>query len=565
MLEFLRRLLTVDDSTMEDTFSLGERPPLVTPGEAARPGRRRRRPGQGPSEPPPGGEPLATSLADNRRRLEAAFNIPPNVDMVVRPFTIGTRPPLKALAAYMQGLAKRDIINNAILTSLMQLAHLDPTPLDRRQFVEEIASRWLPGNEVKILTTWPQVIDEIIFGATVVLVEGSDRALAVETRGWDYRSVEEPQSEMLVRGPHEGFVENFRTNTGLVRKMLRSERLVTEMTTVGRLGKAFLAIMYVEGLANPKLINEVRRRVATIEVDCVADTGILEQLIEDYPLAFMPSMLATQRPDRVAAHLGEGHVALLLDSSPYALVMPTTFFTLVHSPEDHYLRWPFGAFMRVIRMGAFFIALTLPALYVAITNYHHEMIPTELMLSIAAAREIVPFPTAMEVFLMEGAFELIREAGLRVPTVIGPTIGIVGALILGQAAVQAGIISPLLVIVVALTALGSFGIPDYGLQFGVRISRFLFILAGSALGFLGIAAGLVVLALHLASLKSFGVPVLSPRAPYRKSRDVILRGPIYQDEERPAYLRPLEPRRQAEITRPWWPQALIHWRRRRKP
>ena len=259
MLEFLGRLLTVDDSTMEATFSLGERPSLVTPGEAARPGRRRRRPGQGPSEPPSGGEPLTTSLADNRRRLEAAFNIPPNVDMVVRPFTIGTRPPLKALAAYMQGLAKRDIINNAILTSLMQLAHLDPTPLDRRQFVEEIASRWLPGNEVKILTTWPQVIDEIIFGATMVLVEGSDRALAVETRSWDYRSVEEPQSEMLVRGPHEGFVENFRTNTGLVRKMLRSERLVTEMTTVGRLGKAFLAIMYVEGLANPKLIGEVRR------------------------------------------------------------------------------------------------------------------------------------------------------------------------------------------------------------------------------------------------------------------------------------------------------------------
>ncbi|MEW6523796.1 MAG: spore germination protein [Bacillota bacterium] len=566
VIEFFKRLLTVDDSTMQETFSLGDRPAQPTPGATPEPGRKRRRRRRAHGRPaegePRAGEPLATSLAANRRRLETVFNIPPNADVVIRPFDIGTRPPLKAMAVFMEGLAKRDVINDAVLTSLMQFAHLDPMPPDRTRLMEDIALRWLPGNEVRVLGELPAVVKEIVLGATAVLVEGSDRALIVETKGWDYRSVEEPQSEMLVRGPHEGFVENFRTNTGLIRKILRTERLVTEMTTVGRIGRSLLAIMYVDGLANPKLIEEVRRRIQAIEVDYVAESGILEQLIEDYPLAFMPSVLATQRPDRVAAFLSEGHVAILLDNSPFALVVPTTFFTLLHSPEDHYLRWPYGAFMRVIRVGAFFIAILLPALYVAVSNYHQEMIPTDLMLSMAGARELVPFPTVVEVLLMEGAFELIREAGLRVPTVIGPTIGIVGALILGQAAVQAGIISPLLVIVVALTALGSFGIPDYGLQFGVRLSRFLFILAGAVLGFLGISAGLVLLALHLTSLKSFGVPVASPRAPYRRSQDVILRGWVYRDEKRPEHLRTLESTRQSELTRPWWPHARVHWRRK---
>lgn len=548
--QILKRIFTVDDAVMDEGFSLGEhaRAGLLKPP---------------PPEPEPG-EPVHPTLAANRQRLEAVFSIPPNADVIMREFDIGTQPSLRAMAVFIEGLSRRDTINEAILKPLMQLAHLDPSPLQRPEPVRAIAARLLPGNQVTVIDKMNDAVEQIVLGTTAIFIEGCRQALVVETKGWDHRAVSEPQSEMLVRGPHEGFVENFRTNTALVRKILRTERLVTELTTVGRISRSLLGILYIEGLVNPELLAEVRRRIEGIQVDHVPDSGLLEQLLEDNPVSLVPSVLATQRPDRVAAFLSEGHVAILLDNSPTALVVPITFFALLHSAEDYYLRWPFGSFMRVVRVGAFFIALLLPALYVAVTNYHPEMVPTDLMLAIAGARERVPFPAIVEVLLMEGSFELIREAGLRIPTTIGPTIGIVGALILGQAAVQAGIVSPILVIVVALTALGSFGITDYSLQFGVRIFRFLLILTGGVLGIFGISAVLLGLAFHVTALKSFGVPVTAPIGPFHQSRDVILRGMFWREERRPGFVFTPRPERQAEITRPWWPRARRHRRRRRR-
>ncbi|MGE5599565.1 MAG: spore germination protein, partial [Bacteroidota bacterium] len=373
-----------------------------------------------------------------------------------------------------------------------------------------------------------------------------------------HRTIGMPLTENVVRGPQEGFVETLRANTAAIRRHLRAPSLVTELLTVGARNRADVAVMYLHDVANPKLVGEVKRRIEAVgrRVDFVNDSGTLEQLLEDHPRALVPQTLATERPDRCAAFLNEGHVVVLLATSPYALIIPTTFTMFIHTPEDYYLRWPYGTFVRVVRFFAGFVALLLPAFYVAVVNYHREMIPTDLLLAIAATRENVPFPALVEVIIMEGSFELIREAGVRIPSVIGPTIGIVGALILGQAAVAASIVSPILIIIVALTALSSFAVPNYSAAFSLRVLRFVFILLAAVLGFYGLAFGVMALSIHLVSLKSFGVPFMSPIAPYRRpNRDRIARPAVFAQRYRPWQLRPLDLIREEDIIRTWSPET----------
>jgi spore germination protein KA len=293
-----------------------------------------------------------------------------------------------------------------------------------------------------------------------------------------------------------------------------------------------------------------------MQVDYVPDTGILEQFIEDNPYSPMPQMLSTERPDRVAAYLSEGHVAILMSSTPFALIVPVTFWALLHSAEDTYVRWPYGGLMRMVRVVAMLIAMLAPAFYIAIVNYHHAMLPPDLLFAIAAAREKVPFPAIVEIILMEISFELIREAGIRIPSIIGNTIGIVGALILGQAAVQANLITPLVIIIVAMTGLASFAIPNYNLSFQVRIIRFIYILFASIGGFYAMSILMLMHMATLSSTKSFGVPILTPASPNRPSKDTILRAPLWAQENRPNLVRPLVSRRQQSVSQPWKPTAF---------
>ena len=494
-------------------------------------------------------------LRANRQTLARIFHLPTNQDLVLRPFQAGGQRSVAALAAFIDGLADKTIINNGILQPLMLLSSLHPGTLER-QLIEWVRDALLPGNQVSECATWEEVVDNILAGSTVVFLEGVPVALSVETKGWEHRQVSAATTESVVRGPHDAFTESFRANTGLVRSRLRSEKLVTEIIQVGDLATTDVAIMYITNIANPALIREMKRRIRLISVDYVPDSGLLEQFIEDDPIGVIPKLLSTERPDRVAYALSEGQVAVFVGHSPFVLLAPTVVWSLLHTSEDAYLRWPFGTFIRTIRLLSLFVALLLPALYIAVTNYHPEMIPTDLMLAVASSRERVPFPVVVEVLIMEFSIELIREAGIRIPTVIGPTIGIVGALILGQAAVAAGIISPLLIIVVAVTALGSFTLPNYNLSFSVRVLRFLFITVAAVLGFYGIVLGLMVLLMHIATLRSFGVPVLAPLAPRRKSSpDVLWRGRVYEMEEMPLPYWPLRRKRQNTVTRSWSPIA----------
>lgn len=495
---------------------------------------------------------IPVNLDRNEEILRQVFHMPENKDIVVRAFAVGNLQKWRGLVVFVDGMSDKTVINNNVLQPLMLLSHIADAVPERK--LEVVSDTLLPGNQITLEQKWSKVIPGILAGSTAVFIEGCDAALVVETKGWEHRTVGVAQTENVVRGPHDGFTENFRANTALVRSRLRSEHLVTEMFSVGNLGKTDVGVMYVHGLTNPALVDEVRKRVSAIDVDYLADSGIFEQFIEDTPNSMVPQVFSTERPDRIASMLAEGHVAIFVGMSPFVLAVPVTLWTLVHTPEDAYLRSPYGTFLRLLRWCALGVALLTPAFYVATTNYHPEMIPTDLLLAIAGSREQVPFPVVVEVLLMEFAMELIREAGIRIPSVIGPTIGIVGALIIGQAAVQAGVVSPLLVIVIATTALASFTIPNYNLNLAVRVLRFGFLFAAAILGFYGIALLLCIFVVRLSVTKSFGVPFLAPVAPSMDSApDVLIRGHVYAMNQRPSFLQTQRSWRQQPVTRPWSP------------
>lgn len=527
-------------STIPDTFSLGDRRPY------------------GPdAEKPEPSDGLSPRLEENLARLRAIFVSPTNVDLIIRRFTLGSSH-RQAFIAYLDGMTDRNAANFGILQPLMYLASAAIGGSGEQLTMDYVEQALLPGNQIKRVRTYTNLTQEIVGGSSVVVIDGLDQAVSVETKGWEHRTISEPKSESVVRGPQEGFVETLRPNTAAIRRQMRAPNLVTEIFTVGARSRADVALMYLYGVANPKLVKEVRRRVQAIgdKIDFVNDTGTLEQLIEDHPRALVPQTIATERPDRCAAFLNEGHVVLVMGTSPFALIIPATFTMFIHTAEDYYLRWPYGSFVRGVRFFAGFIALLLPAIYIAIVNYHQEMLPTDLLLAIATARENVPFPAIVEVLIMEGSFELIREAGVRIPSVIGPTLGIVGALILGQAAVAASIVSPILIIIVAVTALSSFAVPNYSAAFSLRVLRFVFIILAAFLGFFGMAFGITALSVHLVSLKSFGVPFMSPIAPYRPGNtDRVSRPSIFRQPYRPWYLRPMDTIRQRLSIRNWSPDG----------
>jgi len=494
-------------------------------------------------------------IASNRLILERLFYLPKNADIVMRDLRVGGTHTVQALVVFVDGLADKTIINNHILQPLMLLSNLQEYS-QQSMLIDWVKNALLPGNQVMEFTTWKEAVENILAGSTVLFLEGVNKILTIETKGWEHRMVSQSMTESVVRGPHDSFTESFRANTGLVRARLRSSKLITEMMQVGEVASTDVAVLYMEGITNPQLIAEVIRRIQSIKVDYLPDSGLLEQYLEDKRVAFLPQFLSTERPDRVAAGLSEGQVAIFLGQSPFALLCPVLFWALLQTSEDAYLRWPYGSFIRAIRFISFLFGLLLPALYIAVTNYHPEMIPTDLMLAIASSRERVPFPVVVEILVMEFAIELIREAGIRIPTIIGPTIGIVGALILGQAAVAAGIISPLLIIVVAVTALCSFTMPNYNLSFSVRIMRFGFIIVAATFGFYGIILGWMLLLMHMVTLRSFGVPIMAPVAPRRTSSpDTLFRGAVYEMEDRPQAYWPLRTKRQNSVTRPWDPST----------
>ncbi|MBO0961381.1 spore germination protein [Neobacillus sp. MM2021_6] len=463
----------------------------------------------------------------NREIFKALFSIPKSVDVKIREFTIRSLK-RRAFIIYIGTMVDTDQVQRSIVEPLIE--NEQPTGN-----VEDIVSFPVAQTIANI----GEITENITRGVTALFVDGDDQCYVFETTKISGRAIEKSDNEVIVKGAKEAFNERLADNVGLIRKKIKNENLIVEVHVVTKRSRNDVLIVYEKDLVKDELVQEVKDRLASINTDSILDLSILEQYLEERPRSIFPTILNTERPDRAASFIEEGHIVLLMSNSPNCLVLPATFWALFHSPEDHYLRTPYGNFIRLLRYLAFFISLFASSFYIAITNYHVGMIPPDLLMAMAGTRERVPFPSVIEILMMETAFELIREAGLRVPSPIGPTIGIVGALILGQAAVQANIISPIVIIVIALSGLSSFIISDTSMNFAIRISRFLFILTAGILGIYGVAALIIAGLFYLVSLKSFGTSYFAPMTPHFFSgKDLLIRHIPMKARFRPGYLKP---------------------------
>ncbi|WP_274652973.1 spore germination protein [Paenibacillus humicola] len=379
-------------------------------------------------------------------------------------------------------------------------------------------------------------VSDILRGFAAVLTDGESSVTLVDRRAVKTRAIEEPTTEISLRGPREGFTESVRTNISMVRRKLKTPRLKMEHLVLGKLSQTDVVIAYIEGIAKDSIIEEVRRRVGRIETDAVLESGNIEEFIQDQPFSVFPQALNTERPDVVAGNLLEGKVAILVDGTPFSLVVPVTFWTEMQAPDDYYEHFIFKTFIRWLRYLLLTMSLLLPSLYVAATTYHPQLIPSFLLISIAASREGIPFPAMVEAFLMEFMFEALREAGIRLPKSVGQAVSIVGALVVGEAAVRSGIVSAPTVIIVSTTGISSFVIPRYNFGFSARLLRFPLLLLAGTLGLYGIGLGLILIAIHLVNLTSLGLPYMSPLAPQvvKDLKDVLMRAPIWAMNRRPA-------------------------------
>lgn len=380
------------------------------------------------------------------------------------------------------------------------------------------------------------IVKQVLDGNTVLLVDGVEKAIVLNAKGGERRTVAEPETESTVRGPREGFVENIAVNIALIRQKLRSPHLKLVTKEIGTETRTLVGIMYMENLASSGLIQEVKDRIDRIKIDGILESGYIEEFIEDNPWSLFPQIQNTERPDTVVGNLLEGRVAILTNGSPFTLILPTTFWQFLQANEDYYHRFHLVIFIRILRMILLYLALILPSFYIAVSTYHQEMIPTNLLFSIAASREAIPFPAFVEAIIMELAFEALREAGLRLPKVIGQAVSILGALVIGTAAVEAGIVSAPMVIVVSMTGIASFSIPRFNMAISIRLLRFPMMLLAGVFGLLGICIGSLLLVTHLSKLRSFGVPYFWPVAPlnWREFKDIFVRVPWWAMDQRPS-------------------------------
>ncbi len=517
---------------------------------------------------------VSTIISNNKSYLQNTYNTEICKDIIIRDFYILAKNiRYNAFIIYIDGMVDQKVINHSILAPLMlkNMANssTETTPPNNTDntssqsneqknasdeengLVDFIYNNLIPQNDVKKTNNFKEVFSSINMGNCMLFVDTLDTAFDLDVKNFKQRSIDTPNNEIVIRGSQECFVENIRTNTSILRRLVNSEKLTLENLSVGNLTQTNVTIGYINGITNKKIISEIRFRISNLDIDYLTSSGQLEQLIQDNPSSIFPQILATERPDKVVNYLLDGRVCVLVNGSPYVLVLPVTFVDFLSSPEDLNLKFQYANLSKIVRLISIFFAILLPGIYIAITNYHQDLLPTELLFTISASRESVPFPTVVEILLMEISFDLIREAGLRVPTSLGTTIGIVGALILGEAAVSASLVSPILIIIVAITGICSFSIPDLSLNFSFRICRFVYILLGYLAGFLGIGVGIFVQLAIMCNLKSFGVSYLNPSLIHKHSISNYFVLPVWKRERFSRQVKPQKAYSQAKISMKW--------------
>lgn len=479
---------------------------------------------------------LGISLDDNLAKIKKILDEP--IDLIIRQFVVRSTN-MRCAIVYMDGLVNDDLIQSNIMKNVQMVTERKKLPTETRLLMDAIYQEIISATIVKKVKTLDDMFNGLLSGDTIFLLDGMDTVLDIDTREWEGRQIEEPISEGVIRGPREGFVENLQTNLMLIRRQIRDPNLRFKVHQIGRRSKKDMVVSYVDGIIHPKLLKEINRRLQTIDMDDAPDTGFIEEWIQDSFLSPFPQITNTERPDKVSAALMQGKVAIFLDGTPFVLIAPATLGNAMQSPEDYYQRWIIATFIRILRYAAAAIAIFLPALYIALLSHQPGMLPTKLAISIAASRGGVPFPPFIEAMMMVITMELLREAGARLPKTIGQTIGIVGGLVIGDAAVSAGIVSPIMVVVIALNAVASFCIPEYSLGISFRIILLGFMIAAGLLGIFGIILAYIMVNIHIVNLKSVGVPYAAPFGPFFAGdmNDLVLRAPQPTINKRPVYMQ----------------------------
>lgn len=474
---------------------------------------------------------IKTSLQENLKILDDLFRDCSDIKIT----RLKTECGKDACVIYVSGLVDINLINRDVLSPLIKLKENDIRRLEKD-------NNFFPVIQNERVFNLEEVIDNVLQAYTVVMIDGLSFAVCFPLEQTDTRAIEEPDIERVLKGQHQGFIESIPKNIALIRRHIKSTKLKVRTFNITKRSKCTTAIMYIEDIANPDIVKEVVEKIKSIEIDNISGAGYIDQLTADNPYSLFPQYQGTERPDKVVANLMEGRVVIIVDSTPVALIVPVNYFQFFQVTDDYNFNTYFGSFLRLLRFFGASIAVILPALYIAILTYHYQAVPLNLLIPLAESRSKVPFPPIIEAMLMEIAFELLREASVRLPSSLGPTIGIVGGLVIGQTAIQAGIVSNIMVIIVGITAIATFVVPQYDMAFLFRLGRFIAMINAAIFGVVGLVIFLLFAIAHLVSLESYHQPYFQPVAPFKLKdfKDIFIRLPLQVQKKRPDVAKPMD-------------------------
>lgn len=484
-------------------------------------------------------------MQDNvQNNINTIKNLVGNVEeMVIRNIVIGKKSTIQASIIYINGLVNKDVIDRDILNPLM--LHVEETVFTMKNLDDYICKKYIPSSNAYVETDVNKVVDGIKRGKTILVLQGTNNFIVVDTTGGVYRSIQEPPSDISLRGPREGFVENLEINISIMRRLLKDKNLVTENFTLGRRSQTDLVIMYLDDVVDKDYLSKIRDKVNAIDIDSVQANSFIEQCIEEHPYSLFPQVIGYEKPDQVQASILEGRIAFLLSGTSFVTIYPTTFIQFLQTPEDYYGRNIQADLIRILRLLAIFIVTSFPPIYITLVKFNSELIPLEYIKSLVQARQGIALTSFMSLLSMELTIELLREGGLRLPAKIGQTLSVVGGIIIGDAALKAKIVSSPTLLIAGISTVASFAISNYQMSIAIRTIAYPMIILANWLGVLGIVLGWFFTLAYLCSLENFGVPYFS----FRKNdmKDTLIRAPLWKMNKRPVTIPHADPIRQSDF------------------
>lgn len=475
--------------------------------------------------------------------------IGPKSPIVIKHILIGKGQSIDAALIYVNGLVSKDIIDRDILKPLM--LYVDENLTTIYNIADYIAKKYIAMSNTTIMSNVNEAIINIKRGNSVIFINNQPNFVIIDTRGGQYRNVEESNMETAARAPRESFVENLETNMSMVRRNIRDKNLIFESFTIGQRSQTDILIVYLEDVTDKDVLDKVRERIKVIDTDEAIGAGTIEEFIEDSTYSIFPQIYATERVDKVTNRILEGRIAIIIEGTSFVLTAPALFTEFFHAVEDYYNRFIVSNFTRLLRFFALFIIITASPAYLVLINFNSELIPINFITPIMQSRKDIALTPFLEILLMEIVVEFLREGGLRLPSKIAQTLSVVGGIIVGDTAVQSKFVSPTTLFVIGISVVATFVVSNYEMSLAIRFLRFPMLILANILGMLGVALGWFLIIIHLCSLDSFGVPYFSINK-YNDLKDKFTRQPLWKMNERPEGIPHEDNIRQKDFKKTWW-------------